>query len=190
MNINDKEELTKYHIITDLKKYYLEQIKSYGIGLAFSIFVSIFLVGIANELESTVSLIIVISWVVFLCAFLGGLFFYNLYNYFSVTKNFKFECDKLANKEIVTRVRHRHVETYTYLYFSHRRRYQLLPALTFSPNKYDFYTWSRYNQMNLDELYNSSKIGDEAYLITHKGKIIYVYFVKFFKASKELEEML
>ncbi len=190
MTINDKELLTKANIIIDLKKHYVGQIKTYSLGLIIITLFFMFLLVIASDLGFDTPVILCIMFFVFLYALFGTMSTYYIYNYFSTTKNFKVECDKLVNKKIVIRIHNRHIDTYTYFYFSHRRRYQIIPSITFSPGSCDFYTWSRYNQMNKKELYKSSNPGDEAYLITHKGKIIYVYFTKFFKASKELEEML
>lgn len=190
MKPNDRELLQKAQIIIDLKKRYIDEIKRYGLAAALMILIFIVFLSIITDLSINLPTILCAVFFGFLCAFMGAIFCYNVYKYFSATNNFKIEIERLADKKNIYRYHHRQIENYKYLYFSNGKRFQPLPALSFSPNKGGFYSWSKLNQMDENELFRSSACDDEFYLITQNNKIIYVYNTKFFKLSNELENSL
>ncbi|MBQ3547646.1 MAG: hypothetical protein IJA44_04140 [Clostridia bacterium] len=191
MQENDQELLQKAHILIDLKKRYIDEIKRYGIATALAFIFLGFFIAIASDRTIQLEVVIISSvFFVLLCVLMSALLIYNIYKYYSATKNFNIEIDRLTNKENIYRVRNRHINNYKYLYFSHGRRFQVIPILSFTPHKGVFYSWSKLNQMNEIEIFNCSGIDDQFYLITHNDKIVYIYNTKIFKLSAELENLL
>lgn len=192
MKESDKELLTKAHIIIDLKKRYINEIKRYAIATVTAASIFIFFLLLITDRTITFEIVLTSIFLIFLPVIMSTFLLYNIYKYFSAIKNFKIEIANISNKKNIYHLRlHTGIraDNYTYLYFSNDKRFQVIPFLSFSFKSNYFYSWSKFHQMDEIEFFNCGKPGDNVYLITNKNKIIYVYYEKYFTLDNELSNL-
>ena len=173
----EKEIITNENIITDYKKIFLATIKKLIILLAFMLPLSILFVYLSVISTKELKITFTITGFVFLlvlCTIFGFLMV-KYKNYKSITKqNFKIEIGTLAEKNELSLGRPYLPSEVNVLTFSKYSDFVLPKSV--------YYSFSKQFTMREDEVFRSSKIGDEFYLVIDKNnKILMAYNKKFFE---------
>ena len=176
----EKEILTRDKIKIDiLKSCYNQFIEILWIFLSILLVTSIFVIFIENALNPKFNL--KTYWVVSLVVLLICMIMQNVrFIYKAIRKEFYIVKDKLIGSEepfgerYVTRY-----WKYAVFHFPSYGKYKLTDI--------DYYKWSKMYNMRNSNVYNSSNIGDEFYLITigKKETILMVYNCKMFELKGE-----
>lgn len=192
MKEHHKELLTVNNVIIDLKRRYMDHIKRYAIGAAILFPLMFFLYAALLDMSDDVWFtVFIISMLTIMFIFPYAALGYYCYKYFTVLKNFKIETDVFIKMIHKVRFRRHHTEHYQYMIFARSgRRFQVLCKHDIGSRYNEFFVWSKTWRMDEIEFGQTAKPQDKVYLITHKGKIEYVYYEKIFKLDKELKNMI
>ena len=173
----EKEIITTENIINDYKKIFLATIKKLIILLSFILPLSILFVYLSVISTKELKITFTITGFVFLSVLcvIFGLLMVKYKNFKFITKqNFKIEVGTLAEKNELSLGRPCLPSEVKVLTFGKYSEFVLPKGV--------YYSFSKQFAMREDEIFRSSKIGDEFYLVIDKNnKILMAYNKKFFE---------
>lgn len=179
-----KEKLTREKIVSDIKNYYFQYaILAIGFSVMIIVFVG-FLAVLDLSTEQKISMQTIWIFFVFLSMIVPSLGIYFYYLNLAKKGDFQIETDCVTNKlktntysNIVVYFRSIFEKTHK-LVFKSGRRYTL-------PDNIEYYKWTGWGMKHL-QVYNSTEIGDEFYVVvTKKNKVLQIYNKKFFELTEK-----